>query len=63
MDPKEKQQPVTYVSGLGYLPATPKLPERRNLTLRYHLVILSTMLVLGLWLGVPALIANVTTPL
>ena len=50
MDPKEKQQPVTYVSGLGYLPATPKLTERRNLTLRYHLVILSTMLVLGLWL-------------
>ena len=50
MEPKEKQQPVTYVSGLGYLPATPKLTERRNLTLRYHLVILSTMLVLGLWL-------------
>lgn len=50
MELKEKQQPVTYVSGLGYLPATPKLTERRSLTLRYHLVILSTMLVLGLWL-------------
>ncbi len=50
MESKEKQKPVTYVSGLGYLPATPKLTERRNLTMRYHLVILSTMLVLGLWL-------------
>ena len=50
METKEKQKPVTYVSGLGYLPATPKLTERRNLAMRYHLVILSTMLVLGLWL-------------
>ena len=48
METKEKQKPVTYVSGLGYLPATPKLTERRNLAMRYHLVILSTMLVLGL---------------
>lgn len=50
MESNHPQQPVTYVDGLGYLPATPKLTERRNLTLRYHLVILSTMLVLGLWL-------------
>ena len=50
MESNEKQQPVTYVDGLGYLPATPKLTERRSLTLRYHLVILSTMLVMGLWL-------------
>ncbi len=48
MESKEKQKPVTYVSGLGYLPVTPKLTERRNLTMRYHLVILSTMLALGL---------------